>query len=286
MHWLLSAAWVLGVTLLGAAPAAGEPPPGMILIPAGPFIMGADEGGEEDEHPAHEVVLRNYYIDRREVTRGEYDACVEARKCPPPRVFAARFHQPERPVVGVTHDAARAYCAFVSKRLPTEAEWEKAARGPKGQTYPWGEAEPVKGVHGCFGWVEGQPCLPGAFPQGDSPYGVTDMAGNVWEWTADVYDAGYYPRSPADNPPGSTCAESITFHAQLIKDRKQGYTGKNPIPTECEYVLRGGAWNYPANGLRSSNRVHHAARFRINVAGIRCAADAPPQPNPQPPATP
>ena len=100
------------------------------------------------------------------------------------------------------------------------------------------------------------------------------MAGGVWEWLADVYDASYYPRSATTDPEGGTCAEALAFFAALRREGKQGYTGTNPIPTTCDRVLRGGAWNYPMKGLRSSNRVHHDPTFRHQVAGIRCGRDA------------
>jgi formylglycine-generating enzyme required for sulfatase activity len=263
----------LALLLLGADP-QGDPYEGMILIPAGPFVMGADDQGEPDERPAHTVTLKAFYIDRFEVTYGDYMACVKARACKAPRHIEARFEEPDRPVVGVDWWNAQAYCQWRGKRLLTEAEWEKAARGPEGRTYPWGD-DPPSPERGCFDWQENRPCKPGSRPAGDSPYGVADMAGGVWEWVADVYDASYYPRSPAQDPTGGTCAESLAFFDKLRRERKQGFTGSNPIPTECERVLRGGAWNYAPGGLRSSNRVHHAPRFRIQVAGVRCGADAP-----------
>ena len=247
-------------------------PEGMVLVPAGPFTMGADSGGEQDEHPAHEVTLSAFYIDKFEVTNAAYNRCVDAKKCKKPRKLGSEFEDPARPVVGVTWWDAEAFCAFAGKRLLTEAEWEKAARGTDGRIYPWGN-DPPGDTHGCYGFKEGRPCKPGSYPEGNSPYGVSDMAGNVWEWIADVYDASYYPRSPDVDPVGGTCEESLAFFNKLRREGKRGYTGSNPIPKTCERVLRGGAWNYGARGLRSSNRVHHHKRFRIKVAGIRCGAD-------------
>lgn len=254
-------------------PVAGDEREGMILIPAGEFIMGADRGGEEDEHPSHKVTLSAYYIDKYETTNAEYGACVEAGVCRKPRSIDARLNDPERPVVGVSWDDAKAYCGWKNKRLLTEAEWEKAARGTEGKRYPWGDAKPEKDF-GCYGWNDDKPCKPGTYPKGDSPYGVSDMAGGVWEWIGDVYDAGYYPRSATKDPKGGTCAESLKFFNKLRREKKQGFTGSNPIPKVCERVLRGGAWNYGGKGLRSSNRVHHPPNWRIQVAGIRCGADA------------
>ena len=242
-----------------------------VYIPAGPFVMGSDDQGELDERPAHTVELGAYYIDRHETTNAEYQACIKAKACKAPRKIDKKMEDGDRPVVGVSWWDAEAYCKWRGKRLLTEAEWEKAARGDKGQLYPWGNDAPTE-ERGCFGWQEPRACKPGSRPKGDSPYGVSDMAGGVWEWLADVYDAGYYPRSPQKDPTGGTCEESLKFFDQLRKEKKQGFTGSNPIPTECERVLRGGAWNYNPEGLRSSNRVHHHARFRIQVAGIRCGA--------------
>jgi formylglycine-generating enzyme required for sulfatase activity len=274
----VTAASLLACALLSTDAAKGaDPQPqrgAMVLVPAGTFVMGADGVGEEDERPAHTVELDAYYIDKFEVTNAQYRACVAAKKCKEPKKVGGKsFREADRPVVGVSWFDARDYCAFAGKRLLTEAEWEKAARGPDGQTYPWGQAAPGL-KHGCFAWHEPRPCKPGSYPAGDSPYGVSDMAGGVWEWLGDHYDAGYYPRSPKKNPKGGTCAESKAFFKKLRQEGRQGFTGSNPIPTECEYVLRGGAWNYPAAGLRSSNRVHHGPDFRIKVAGIRCGADA------------
>lgn len=269
------ALFVFAALLLFASPSAlAEPPSNMILIPGGTFEMGSNDQGEQDERPAHNVTLSPYYIDKFETTNADYKRCIQAGKCKAPRKIKDRFEDPDRPVVGVDWWNAKAYCEFAGKRLLTEAEWEFAARGPKSQTYPWGNQAPDK-TRGCFAWAENRPCIPGSYPEGDSPFGVSDMAGGVWEWIEDVYDAGYYPRSSSKDPKGGTCEESLKFFDKLRREKKQGFTGSNPIPTECERVLRGGAWNYGAGGLRSSNRVHHAPRFRIQVAGVRCGADAP-----------
>ncbi len=268
------ASWAGASGLEAQETGGGQGREGMILIPAGAFTMGADGVGEQDERPAHRVELSAYYIDKYEVTNTQYEACVKARKCKPPKDLGEALRASDRPVVGVSWANARDYCQWVGKRLLTEAEWEKAARGAEGRTYPWGN-EPPTPDRGCFAWNEPRPCVPGSYPAGDSPYGVADMAGGVWEWLGDVYDASYYPRSAKKDPKGGTCAESLAFFEKLRRERREGFTGSNPIPTECEYVLRGGAYNYAAAGLRSSNRVHHGPHFRIKVAGIRCGADAP-----------
>ena len=253
---------------------------GMALVPAGPFTMGANDGGEPDEHPAHTVTLPAFYLDLTEVTNEAYHACVDKGLCPPPdpknaaaNRFGpdARFRGPRQPASSLGWDSARAYCAWVGKRLPTEAEWEKAARGPDARKYPWGNEEPTaaRGVFG--GAVTGEV---GAHPSGAGPYGHLDLAGNVWEWVEDIYDPYAYQRAGAAFGRGGTCEEALSALAELRSLGKKGFTGSNPIPTECEHVLRGGAFNYSAPGLRASNRVHHPGRFHLVMSGFRCARDA------------
>jgi formylglycine-generating enzyme required for sulfatase activity len=255
----------------------------MLRVPGGTFTMGADVGGEEDEHPAHAVTVASFWLDRTEVTNEAYSACVRAGKCRPadPRVASRsragpdeRFRGPRQPVVGVSWDDATAYCAFVGKRLPTEAEWERAARGDDGRTYPWGNEKPTpeRAVYGrSFG--VGSTDDVGTHPAGRGPYGHEDLAGNVWEWTADEYDPYAYRRPGAPQGKAGSCAEILAAQDELRRLGKQGFTGTNPIPTECERSIRGGGWNYFPEGLRATNRVHHAARFRIVMLGFRCARD-------------
>jgi len=259
-----------------AAPPAATPQGDPLLpVPGGCFTMGRDEGGEPDERPAHRVCVSPFRLDRTEVTREAYLQCVAAKQCPAPRELGKRFSRPRQPVVGVTWDAARAYCQWVGKRLPTEAEWEFAARGPEGREFPWGSTPPDPS-RAAFGWQANGPDDVGSHPAGAGPFGHLDLGGNVWEWVADVYHPGYYARSPERDPPGGTCDEALAFCRELAAQGRRGYTGSNPIPTICERVLRGGAWNYNGPGLRATNRVHHGPGFRIQVAGFRCAADAEP----------
>jgi formylglycine-generating enzyme required for sulfatase activity len=262
-----------------AAPAGA--PEGMLLVPGGTFVMGSDVGGQEDEHPAHRVTLRSFFLDRTEVTNGAYAACISAGKCraPDPSSAArvhfgpdAKFRGSEQPVSSISWDDAAAFCAFVGKRLPTEAEFERAARGDDGRTYPWGNEPPTpeRAVFGasCTANV-------GTHPQGAGPFGHLDLAGNVWEWIADVFDPEAYRRPTADRGLPGSCDEVLATQDALRRAGRRGFTGSNPIPTECERVLRGGAFNYDGNGLRSSNRVHHAARFKLVMSGMRCAKDGP-----------
>lgn len=249
------------------------PPLDRVRVAAGPFVMGEDARGEPDERPRHTRTLPAFDIDRTEVTRGSYDRCVRAGRCTSPRPLDPRFGDPRQPVVGVSWFQAAAYCAWAGARLPTEAEWEKAARGGDGRTFPWGEAYPTSRM-ATFGRDErtGHPDPVGSHPGSPSPCGALDLAGNVWEWVADPYDPYAY-REPAAEP---TCERALASLADLRARRVRGYTGSNPLPTTCERVLRGGGWNYGGAGLRSSNRVHHAPGYRLVMSGFRCAASVAP----------
>jgi formylglycine-generating enzyme required for sulfatase activity len=265
-------------------PDASAAPPadieGMALIPAGPFTMGADQGGELDERPAHAVTLPAYYLDLTEVTNEAYKRCIDAGACPPPDPSSAelnhfgrdaKFRGPRRPVSSISWESARGYCAWVGKRLPSEAEWEKAARDSDGRRFPWG-AEAPTADRAVF--RAGVTAEVGTHPRGDGPYGHHDLAGNVWEWVEDAYDPYAYTRPGAPRGAIGSCDDALAALAELRSHRSQGFTGSNPIPIECERVLRGGAFNYHAQGLRSSNRVHHPPRFHLVMSGFRCAKDA------------
>ncbi|MDQ3368614.1 MAG: formylglycine-generating enzyme family protein [Myxococcota bacterium] len=178
-----------GSTGRDATAALAVPPPNdMVHVPAGPFLMG---------EPAHEVELAEFWIDRTEVTQGDYDRCVAAGACGAvPALLDIGLPPPRYPVVNVTWNDAAAYCAWVEKQLPTEAQWEKAARGVDGRTYPWGEDPPTCERALFERWTpektdacgEKDPYTAthpvGSHPSGASPYGALDMAGNVLEWTA------------------------------------------------------------------------------------------------------
>ncbi len=268
---VLAAALAFGPWLVGQPSPRGESPPVTRLpVPAGPFVMGADHNGEADERPRHTQTTGAFRIDRTEVTNAQWTRCVTAGACTAPRNCSPRTHEPEQPVVGVSWTQARAFCAWAHGRLPTEREWEKAARGPDGRTYPWGEERPTsdRAVFGRSGH-SGSPDVVGQRPRGASPYGALDMAGNVWEWTDSPYDPFAY-RHPERTP---TCETALASLAEIRRLGVRGFTGSNPLPDSCERVLRGGAWNYGWDGLRSSNRVHHPPTFRIVVAGFRCVDD-------------
>jgi formylglycine-generating enzyme required for sulfatase activity len=261
----------------------------MLLVPGGTFTMGADAGGEEDEHPAHVVTLHAFYMDRTEVTNEAYGECVAAKVCRP-SVDVARnmsmFRKPRQPICAVSWQDARTFCGWKKKRLPREAEFERAVRGDDGRRFPWGNDSPTK-ERTVFGRVLGTEATDevSAHPSGRGPYGHDDLAGNVWEWMDDEYDPFAYRRATAaEGRPGS-CSEILETQNTLRRQGQQGFTGSNPIPTECEHSIRGGAFNYDPHGLRSTNRVHHPGGFRIVMLGFRCARDAassPPQPGSPP----
>jgi formylglycine-generating enzyme required for sulfatase activity len=173
------------------------------FVPAGAFTMGSDEG-LPDQRPAHRVTLSSFWIMQTEVTNAQYAHCVDAGACTAPANdrwnnsdFAAH------PVTGVTWQQANEYALWVGGRLPTEAEWEKAARGTDGRIYPWGNeitGNEQLNYNSSMGVGDTMPV--GSYPQGASPYGVLDMAGNVEEWVGDWYGPVYYARSPEENPTG------------------------------------------------------------------------------------
>jgi formylglycine-generating enzyme required for sulfatase activity len=223
-----------------------------ILIPAGEFVMGSPDGeGNDDERPQHTVYLDAYYIDKYEVTTARYQACVDAGACDALQESSSAtresyFGNPEYadyPVINVTWYQAEAFCTWEGRRLPTEAEWEKAARGTDGRTYPWGNEAPDAGLLNYDGNV-GDTTPVGSYPSGASPYGVMDMAGNVWEWVNDWYGEDYYRQSPRDNPPGPA--------------------------TGAYRVLRGGSWYCDDDSVRSACRGLYSPVSWSYSLGFRC----------------
>jgi formylglycine-generating enzyme required for sulfatase activity len=255
----------------------------MVPVAGGKFFMG-DDDGDQDERPAHQVILSPYCVDLHEVTVADYGACAKAGRCEPApvvvnwkdittkdkKVFSTLCNgtDPERqkhPINCVDWSMASTYCASIGKRLPTEAEWEFAARGSDGRKYPWGDEEPDStrlnacGKE-CIAWAVKNGVLlrslysnddgfvgtapVGSFPRGASPFGVLDIVGNVWEWTSDW--EGPYPPTPETDPKGP----------------KSG----------TRRVVRGGAFNGAyASWIRPTRRYSDRPETRSHAYGFRCA---------------
>jgi formylglycine-generating enzyme required for sulfatase activity len=242
----------------------------LVYVPEGEFVMGSETIGRTYD-PEHKVTLGPFWIDSTEVTNHQYAAFLQELgllKGSDPDwlktvggglIEQGGFWMPwsggtywEHPVVGVTWYGAQAYCKWVDRRLPTEAEWEKAARGTDGRTYPWGEVLDCQ--HANFNQCKKGTAAVGSYLEGVSPYLVQDMAGNVWEWTADWYGSGYYQLSPAENPSGP---EKGTLRS-----------------------VRGGGWSdYPLNSLNPFSWVAFRGSAPPDLAspavGFRCALSSP-----------
>jgi formylglycine-generating enzyme required for sulfatase activity len=230
----------------------------MVLVPAGEFLMGSQT---EDDAPPHRVYLDSFYIDRHEVTNYRYLKFVEAtRHRAPQHVVDPQYDLwagttlsqgvSDLPVVNVDWFDAAAYCRWAGKRLPTEAEWEKAARGTDNRLYPWGnEAPSLARLNFSRRWQGAHTLQPvGNYEAGNSPYGAQDMAGNVWEWVGDWYDAGSYAAGSARNPQGPSSGSSK--------------------------ILRGGSWTNSADTVRTTHRREEDPDMRNSDSGFRCARDA------------
>jgi formylglycine-generating enzyme required for sulfatase activity len=245
----------------------------MILIPKGDFLMGDStkiKSGDPEapDNPGHMVHIDSFYIDRYEVTNAEFKSFVESGGYYKKEVWSEEgwlfvrgnninapgfwdhpelgFSNPDKPVVGVTYYEAEAFANWMGKRLPTEAEWEYAARGVDGRIYPWGNDAPTCDLANYFGCSNSTSKV-GSFPKGNSPFGVSDMAGNAFEWVKDVYDKGYYLFSTSDNPQGPK-ADVLSYR-----------------------IVRGGSYLNTENNLVTYNRVHFREYYWDKYIGFRCA---------------
>ena len=225
----------------------------MVYVPAGEFSMGSTVG-TVDEQPVHTVYLDAYWIDKTEVTNEMYRQCVRAGTCLQPQnqsnTHFNYYPDPvyaDYPVINLKWSSADKYCTWAGGRLPTEAEWEKAAVGTDGRTYPWGNALPNSKLLN-FNNPVGDMMLAESFLAGASPYGALNMAGNAREWVADWYSADYYPASPKSNPTG---------------------------PANGLYkVLRGGSWHSGIYDIRSADRSYLEPDVRDKTVGFRCVVPA------------
>jgi eukaryotic-like serine/threonine-protein kinase len=221
----------------------------MVYVPAGTFKMGSDTG-ESGEKPVHDVTLDAFWIDRTEVTNAQYAKCVSAHQCDAPSStksatrdsYYGNSQYDNYPVIYVSWNDADKYCKWAGGQLPSEAQWEYAARGPQSFTYPWGDAPPDK-ERLNYNQTVGDTTEVGSYPQGKSWVGALDLAGNVWEWVEDWYQS-QYPAGPQTNPTGPTSGDVR--------------------------VLRGGSWNTDASYVRTAYRIGSAPGSRDVIIGFRC----------------
>lgn len=231
-----------------------------VFVPAGEFNMGSDRGND-NERPMHTVYLDEYWIDQTEVTNAQFALCVKAKACKEPLDLASQVNNAYKdsryenhPVVFVDWTQAQSYCSWARKRLPTEAEWEKAARGTDGRMYPWGDDPDGTKANFCdlncwADWKDGHyddgyaiTSSVGTYSDGASPYGALDMAGNIYEWVSDWF--GPYTGEYQTDPKGPT--------------------------TGTERVLRGGSWGDDLQHILTVIRSDEPPDFRRDFIGFRC----------------
>lgn len=255
---------LVGILLTLELSAAEEKYPDMVFVPAGEFTMGENKRYDWTfmlayniyDGPEHAVYLDAFYMDKYEVTNEQYKKFVEETGYRRPSCWNdARFNQPNQPVVGIGWDDAVAYAKWDGKRLPTEAEWEKAARGTDKRLWPWGNKFDKKK---CNVWESevtrmwesrtNATTIVGKYEDGKSPYGCYDMSGNVWEWCADYYDQNYYTVAPLRNPKGPELG--------------------------LQRVIRGGSFLYFGHYARCSARYRVPTYTQSPQIGFRCAKSA------------
>ena len=242
-----------------------------LYIPAGILNMGGlDILRDSDEIPAHQVKISAFWIDQVEVTNGMYGLCVNVGACRLPVKLNSNlrfdyFGNPEfndYPVIHVTWRDANTYCQWAGRRLPTEAEWERAARGDDMRTFPWGD-EPPNAINSNSGNSVGDTSRVGSYADGASPFGALDMAGNVWEWASDYYKAYYYASSPAENPLGPE--DDIGTHLRVIR-------GGSFQDTLLNLRLANRGYEVGPNPFAPSLAEEYYGRSSVHI-GFRCAAD-------------
>jgi formylglycine-generating enzyme required for sulfatase activity len=247
----------------------------IVDIPAGFFYMGSDPhrdaAGEADEKPQGRIFVGSFGIDKTEVTNAMYVRYLNEQKNNGAAVYMANTEdrafafsgsewiaeagKENLPVTNVTWLEAQDYCEWAGRRLPTEAEWEKAARGEEGSIYPWGDEEPDCTTAAYSGCTDG-PAAAGSHEAGESEYGVLDLAGNVWEWVSDYYDETWYKqRDTTINPRGP----DYEYYTLVRKKPLHGA------------VIKGGSWADGPESLRAANRSYYARTDGSDVTGFRCA---------------
>lgn len=222
-----------------------------VLVPAGEFVMGRGKGiGKES--PRHRVYVDAFWMDQTTVTNAMYEKCVQAGVCAPPtprlNPYYGRWIYRDHPVVYVNWHHAAQYCEWAGRRLPTEAEWEKAARGTDERKYPWGNTPPNPSLANYADSLIGEPVSAFRYPMGASPYGALNMAGNVRQWVADWFWTYYYIQSPYDNPQGP--------------------------PNGVERSMRGGAYDADDSEILTTYRYRHYPPSAGASRGFRCAESA------------
>jgi len=272
---------VFAATTFAASPVDTED---MVVVPGGAFLMGVDKEVNKDidkmskrqklrylvsreafhdEGPAHNIILDTFLIDKYELSNKKYAEFIKATGHPAPAYWDDhKRNKPDQPVSGVNWFDANAYCSWANKRLPTEAEWEKAAKGPKGLKYPWGDKLDESKAN--YGRKQEFTANVNSYPEGKSGYGAYNMAGNVFEWVRDWYDPNYYKTNTNSiNPSGP--AEGVFLSATgTYVDR---------IATGKKRVIRGGSWYAPAQTITNTHRFWNDPMNNSYGVGLgfRCA---------------
>ena len=285
-----SAMAAFALTAIVATPnawAETQVPEDMVLVPGGSFLMGIDKETNadtkkmskikrlkyavsreafHDEGPAHNITLDTFYLDKYEVSNQQYGEFIKATGHPAPAYWDDHLrNKPSQPVSGVNWHDATAYCSWANKRLPTEAEWEKAARGPEGYKYPWGNE--LNSSNANFGRQKEFTANVDAYPGGKSSYGAYNMAGNVFEWVSDWYDPNYYKnRKDMTNPTGPKEGAFLSNTGTYV-DR---------IAVGKKRVIRGGSWYAPAESITNTHRFWNDPMNNSYGVGLgfRCARSA------------